>query len=378
MFAENALEEIEQWRRQTTSSQYQLDWRWIERYRELDAFDAYWWWAQAGPFTEEEQQQWDQLFTQNRNEAAKEQLGAILAQSRERELANALAEQRQPRLHYPTIDIEQVRSRIAALHQLDAEMSQKEPNAIVRRLYHETIEEEVYFLRMIEATYEGNNEQFWQFSRCVYPEPTREEMSYALSRVWQVIQQGLQDAETAELSRRLIQFMHERLQLSQDLSSDRAETQETSLDSSTSSSKVQKMVTVQAAKRFLETVIQQSGYGGWQVVVDKASTTRVEAGLRRLILADSPMSVEQIRYYLIHELGSHVVRAIAGERSPLGLLGIGTKNYAPTEEGLAIYHERQIATLHGHALNRVSQWSDYTSTNLSFAVHLSRAIVPAT
>jgi tetratricopeptide (TPR) repeat protein len=42
MFAEDALEEIEQWRRQATSPHHQLDWRWVERYRELDAFDASW------------------------------------------------------------------------------------------------------------------------------------------------------------------------------------------------------------------------------------------------------------------------------------------------------------------------------------------------
>ncbi len=40
MFAKDALEEIDQWRRQATSTRYQLDWRWVERYRELDAFDA--------------------------------------------------------------------------------------------------------------------------------------------------------------------------------------------------------------------------------------------------------------------------------------------------------------------------------------------------
>src|SRR6266566_9257466 len=46
MFARKGLEEIEQWRK-TKSSHYQLDWRWVNRYHELDAYDAYWWWAQA-------------------------------------------------------------------------------------------------------------------------------------------------------------------------------------------------------------------------------------------------------------------------------------------------------------------------------------------
>src|SRR5260370_11686362 len=87
---------------------HQLDWRWVERYRELSAYDTYWWWAQAGPFTEEEeQQQWEQLFALNLDEMTKERLGTIIAQSRERELKAAITERREPRLHYPALTFEE-------------------------------------------------------------------------------------------------------------------------------------------------------------------------------------------------------------------------------------------------------------------------------
>src|SRR5260370_23974296 len=121
MFAKEALEEIAQWRRRATSFEHQLDWRWIERYRSLASYDSYWWLTWAGPFTREEQQQWDHLFSSPRDETATEQLRALLKQSRERELAMAIAEQREPRLYYPAIEIEDVRRRIADLLQLDTE-----------------------------------------------------------------------------------------------------------------------------------------------------------------------------------------------------------------------------------------------------------------
>ncbi len=105
MFAKEALEEIAQWRRRATSFEHQLDWRWIERYRSLASYDSYWWLTWAGPFTREEQQQWDHLFSSPRDETATEQLRALLKQSRERELAMAIAEQREPRLYYPAIEI---------------------------------------------------------------------------------------------------------------------------------------------------------------------------------------------------------------------------------------------------------------------------------
>src|SRR5258708_6431753 len=207
MFAKDALEDIKQWRLKATSSHHQLDWRWVDRYRQLASFDSYWWLAPAGPFTEEEQQQWDQLYFLSLDEATKERLGALIAQSRERDLLTGIAEQHEPRLHYPAIPIEELRSRIAGLLQLDEEISQDEPNAIVRRLYHDTIEEEIWFLRLIEATYEGNSEKFWEYNLRLNPAPTQEEMHYILSRVRHIILQGLQYPEIVEASERLLQFL---------------------------------------------------------------------------------------------------------------------------------------------------------------------------
>src|SRR5258708_32808175 len=114
MFAKEALEEIAQWRSQTSTHLYQLDWRWVERFRDLVSYDSYWWLTWAGPFTSEEQQQWDRLFALSLNDATKAQLGDLMKVSRERELAMALAEQREPRLQYPAIPIEEIRSRITA------------------------------------------------------------------------------------------------------------------------------------------------------------------------------------------------------------------------------------------------------------------------
>ncbi len=82
MFAHDALNEIEQWRRNAATRPYQLDWRWVERYRALASFDSYWWLAPAGPLGEEEQRQWDRLFRPNLDESAKERLGTLDARAR--------------------------------------------------------------------------------------------------------------------------------------------------------------------------------------------------------------------------------------------------------------------------------------------------------
>jgi hypothetical protein len=346
MFAREALAEIEQWRRQTTTPSYQLDWRWLERYRSLASFDSYRWLSWAGPFTEEEHQRWDQALALLPDEAAREQQDALLLHSRERELAAALAEQREPRLCYPAIDIAEVRQRIAAFLQLATEISQQEPNAVVRRLYQQTITEEIDFLRLIEATYEGNAGRFWECNRRLFPLPTAEEMREALARVEQALQQGFSRPETLDVSQHLDEFLRTRLHLVLTHPTQQTATQERQAEEQ--SPTPQRKVSAQAVRRFFAAILEQGGYEGWRVVVDtNATNARVEQGLRQVFLPQQRYSLEQIRHLFVHELLGHVAQCVAGERSPLGLLGIHTHNSQPTEEGLALYYERQMAALRG-------------------------------
>ena len=232
VLAEEALQEIEDAKAASPDGRFQLDWRWVRRYRELSAYDAYWWWAPAGPFTDEEQHQWEQLFAPEVDETTKDQLREILMQSRERELSAARASHREPHLSYPALDIVEVRRRIDDFLQLDAEIAESEPNVVVRRLYHGAIEDEVCFLRLIEATYEGNGERFWELTQRLYPQPTGAEMQYALEQVRQVLLQGLKLPETEatseieqgrrearqEACQKVIEVLRDQFHLSLDLS----------------------------------------------------------------------------------------------------------------------------------------------------------------
>src|SRR5260370_7051530 len=290
MSAKDSFEENEQGHPKAISPHHQLDWRWVECYRELASFDSYSWLAPAGPFTDEEQQQWNQLYSHSLDEATKERLGTIIAQSRERDLLAAIAEQRERRLHYPAIPIEELRSRIAGLLQLDEEISQDEPNAIVRRLYHDTIEEEIDFLRLIEATYEGTSEKFWQYNLRLNPPPTPAEMHYALSRLRQIVLRGLQYSETMDVSQKIIKYLREKCRFALEQSSDEEGVLEGSKDTTASSSQRQRIVSIQTAKRFFEAILQEYGYEGWQVVIDpNATSARIEQGLRQIVLTDRPL-----------------------------------------------------------------------------------------
>jgi len=173
--------------------------------------------------------------------------------------------------------------------------------------------------------------------------------------------------ETAEICQRLIQFLQERLQLSLDLSSQEAEMPERPEEKAVHPSP--RMVSVQTVKRFFEAVLRESGFPGWQVLIDpKASGSRVEGAAHQLFLEDRPVSLDKIRRYVADELAGHIARGVAGERSPLGLLGIGTKGYLTTEEGITSYQESQVAALQGQALDDWGNWLGTLATGLAGGV----------
>ena len=372
MFARDGLNEIEQWRQQSVTPHYQLDWRWIERYRKLCDYDNVWWLTWAGPFTEEEQAQWDGLSALPLDEATRTQLGMLMKGSRERELATALAEHCEPSLHYPAIDIAEVQRRIAANVQLKEEIHHQEPNVIVRRLYEGVIEEELDYLHLIEAAYERNSQKFHEYSLRVFPLPTPEEMRYALTHIERTLAQGLKRADTTDLSQQLLSFLQTDLGLSLDLTSD----EEVCLQETQKSLSVQPQeqetpkVSAQAAKRFFEAVFRENGYEGWQVQIDlNATNARVEQGMRCLFLSDKTLSLSSVKDLFTHEVAGHVARCVAGERSLLGLLGIQTQNHAPTEEGYILYHQRQLATL------REEPWNDSGMRLSTLSVGLAHGVM---
>jgi hypothetical protein len=63
-----------------------------------------------------------------------------------------------------------------------------------------------------------------------------------------------------------------------------------------------------------------------------------------------------------------VARSVAGESSPLGLLGIGTKGYLFTEEGIADYYERQAAARQGDPVDDSGIWLGTLAIGLACGV----------
>jgi tetratricopeptide (TPR) repeat protein len=347
--ARDGLAELQQWR--ASSPNGQLDWRWAVRYREIVRYDPFQWLSHAGPFTHEEQEEWARLQGAAATEEQRKRQETLLIQSRNREIQAALEQGREPRFHYPCIPLEDLRRRTEALRQLAADVERDEPNAIVRRLYLDVIDEHLAYLQMIQATHDGDAQAFWRQNRSIHAEPSADEMQHALAQVAQLIAVGIQQPETIEVSQRISQFLrdiHAPLEVL-DVS------HHTPANTKTSSSSKPRMTAPQVAQRFFDAVMRQYAFDGWRTIIDgTANDPRIEQLTQCLILPEKQLSIERVRKLLAEEIETHVFRAASGAKSRLDLLATGTRGFMATEEGLALYNEREMARLQGKETDEIS------------------------
>jgi tetratricopeptide (TPR) repeat protein/thymidine kinase len=351
-----------------------LDWRWDARYKKAIAFDVFGWLTHAGPFSPQEQEEWHRLCDCN-DEQAQTRREQIIKASRDCELENALDEQREPHLLYPALRIEEVRAQVAELQKLAAEISGQEPNAIVRRLYLEAIGEQVDYLLMVQATYQGDSLAFWEHNRRVHAEPTPEEMEATLGFLLNLLQRGMRQENTAEISASLLQDLQHicypdvfsRLQQSK-AQEGRDE------PPATASGRVgdQRLISPVVAKQFFEAVLLEYGFSGWIIQLDHATNNfRIEANIQTLFLpAYKSLSLARVRELLGHELEFHVLRAEAGKASSLALLAEGTRNFLTIDEGMAVYYDQQTAQTQNQVLDEASvmTWIGTLATGLAAGV----------
>jgi hypothetical protein len=247
----------------------------------------------------------------------------------------------------------------------------------VRRLYSDAIEEHLWYLQMVAATYDGDTSAFWMYNRRIHAEPTPEEMAVAMHYVRDFIEQGMQNPLTSSISRQLLEDL-QRLYHTYSQGEGKQErrleevSQREGQHQLTSERKEQPLLSPLAVKRFFEAVLHEYCFEGWRVRLDEATNNlRLEPNIRTIFLpAGKPMSVGRVRELLSHEIECHVFRAEAGKQSALALLFLGTKGALQTEEGLAIYYDQETARVQGDAVDEsaMSTWVGTLATGLASGV----------
>lgn len=126
-------------------------------------------------------------------------------------------------------------------------------------------------------------------------------------------------------------------------------------------------------KEAFSTVFEEIGLSEWSADVSKkiADDSVKIAIKRKQVLMDPGISRSRayLRKTIVHEVGTHVLRAYNGERSGVPALGkANLPSYLDIEEGLATYNEEKMGLLSESVLKNkaVHVWSTYVGQNMSF------------
>lgn len=103
-----------------------------------------------------------------------------------------------------------------------------------------------------------------------------------------------------------------------------------------------------AAAAEIQRVITELGLDGWTAVEVPDTPARMSvSGAEQIvrIRAGELFTRAELNRLLVHEIGTHVFRAVNGSRQPIQLLQFGLLDYQSTEEGLAVFHESERGLL---------------------------------
>lgn len=82
----------------------------------------------------------------------------------------------------------------------------------------------------------------------------------------------------------------------------------------------------------------------WRVDIEEAKSINVKSAEKRLVIPEDRgvLTRDEVRKLVVHEIGVHVLRSIAGEQTDLGPLRTGLSEYYESEEGLGKVMEQAL------------------------------------
>lgn len=106
---------------------------------------------------------------------------------------------------------------------------------------------------------------------------------------------------------------------------------------------IKNTISASSTRKQILAALEKYGFSSWEVeITDMTARMSVNSLLKKVkINKISKFSKEGIKSLIIHEIGSHVFRNMNGEKQPYQLFQFGFPNYLDTEEGLAIWNEKQ-------------------------------------
>jgi hypothetical protein len=337
-----------------TAQHGQLDKKWFVRYHDLTSFDDLAWLAHAGPFTNEEQEEWEHLYSRRNDEEISDRLAELIVQSRRREFKRSQEERRAPNLSYPMLPIDEIQQRIAEFEQLQKAINLQENNAIVRALYTDAINENLTLLRQCEATALRKQDIVWEAHLNLYGKPEKQEVMMALQPFCAMLLRKQHHEQAGPLAQELLARFRSWGLSPEELAAIPPLIPKQPPEKNPITNEKQ-VFPCKIVQRFFQDVFDKEYHTTeWRVAIAPARDhAYVDIDSQTFFLPPRPLKIGEIRDLLAEEIETHAYRSMSGQRSPLALLRSGLAKYKATEEGLAAYYIQQVTLqLYGKAQSK--------------------------
>jgi hypothetical protein len=269
-----------------------------------------------------------------------------------------------PAFSYPAIKIDDIAAKEKALLELKSKILAEEPNEVIRKAYQWKINAKLAELRMIACAGATANPEttpkekagllhrFSRYSEFIFGAPDKEVFAFSIDSLKKTAE-GLESSEDPQIARAANDFMLALPVNKIEYTPPAEPTPEliARVEKETLR-EVGKMIdlpersekfTAEEIKPVIEDILAALEAKGWTAVIENQPIFSISQAKRQVkIPVKANHTRERLQALIAHEIGTHVVRRLNGERSKFKLLGLGLDRYDQGEEGVTTIREQSI------------------------------------
>ncbi len=276
-----------------------------------------------------------------------------------------------PELDYPNLNSKKSKLQERELLELKKQIAE-EKNIAIRKAYEWKVDELIGKVRLIQASSQKNWQLFNVLTDYLYKPPSVEIFNYFLLLLLERVNRSVEVPQNKEKAQKLLKLLSSENIQPQKLQSpsekiiiavqEKVRKEMSSLLNCIP--KLHKNNNAQEITRTFNVALGMIKAIDWRAEVDTQSGRKlisVDHKKKRIIVpATRQMTTEILQGRVIHEIGTHILRRINGESSPLRLLSLGLDRSEIGEEGIAVLREQVLK----ESPTRFSSWLTYLAVGL--------------
>lgn len=282
-----------------------------------------------------------------------------------------------PRFEYPKLDATDLREKERLLVDLKKKIRAEEKNKTVAQLYDWKINEKIAELRMLKSTLANDMSQFVRWSKLAYGKPNQEIFHYTLGKLEKGIAAAgdscdpeLQKAAT-DLQKVLPKNPAEKASTIDNpqiktFEALRETVREQFADLLDLVDPEMKKYPSEDLRAIFERALREAcAEQSWHIAVDANKVViNVDVAQNEIGIPPGKNYLNaKVKDLIVHEIGVHVKRYLAGKKTKLKLLSLGLDRYDRGEEGLA--------TLAGSLAKAPKEFQEYEMLDRQLAISLA-------